>query len=279
MKLAVVFWFYERFESCASRLRTFREFNPELQVFGLYGGPLDAVAHAKGVVGPWVDDMYVFPEPKDAQWKWNHGDRMIARWYEERGHALSWDTVFVMQWDMLVLTSLEDLFKGLQPAQIVLPGFRPLDEVREWWPWVNGSDPLKQAATDAFGDYLARVFGEQAELFACLFVFACFPRNFLERYAAEGAGVVGWHELKLASLAKAFGVPVYSADSTPVWWAANPATQRAARHERVLNAVGQEVRLSVILSQWAKRDGARLFHPVFRDVPHWMLRLAERFRR
>jgi hypothetical protein len=266
MKPDVLFWFYKDFETCRERLQRLRKRNEGVRVFALYGGPLLEAEIAQNVLHKWVDDFYVYPQEKNSYWKWKHGDQMITTWYMERGQYLKWETIFIVQWDMLILDSLEKLFLGLQPHEILLSGFRPISTVSSWWPWANptNSDLL------SFKELLRNKFNYEGELFVCLFIVICLPRVFLEKYVAAGHPEIGFLEYKIPTMAHVFGVPVCNKHNFEPWWRANPATKNVPRRQRILNAVGEEVSLLVILQELMNSDGKRLFHPVSNILPSWM---------
>lgn len=262
----VLFWFYKNFDVCEERLRRLRNFNEDVRVFALYGGPLSEAEKAKSTLARWVDDFYIYPDERDAKWKWKHGDQMIAAWFLERGHQLEWGTIFIMQWDMLILASLDQLFSTLQPGQILLSGFRPVQEVESWWPWAN---PESAELLD-FKKLLLSEFGYDRQLFACLFIVVCFPRTFLEKYVEASVPEVGFLEYKIPTMAKVFGIEVCKNHGFNPWWAANPATSSAPSRQKILNAIGQEVPFWVVLKEISVPDGNRLFHPFFKTFPSWM---------
>lgn len=268
MKTDVLFWFYKDFAVCRERIKSLRTLNDDVSVFALYGGPLAEAKAAENAVHDLVDDFYAYPHEKDTYWKWKHGDQLISSWYSERGQYLEWDTVFVMQWDMLILDPLEKLFSGLKPHEILLSGFRPIDTVSSWWNW---ADP-KNSDILSFKALLKERYDYEGELFACLFIVVCLPRSFLRQYVACGCGEIGFLEYKLPTMAQVFGTPVCHDHEFTPWWLADPATKNAGWREKTLNAVGHEVPRWVILSELADRDGKRLFHPVSKTLPGWMNR-------
>jgi hypothetical protein len=124
-RLAILFWFYKELDLCAARVAELRALNPQTQIFGLFGGAMDAAAQARAQLGSLLDDLYVFSEDRDAHWKWLNGDHVIAAWMRDRGEALDWDTLVLVQWDMLVAAPVGDLFGSLRKGEAVFSGFDP----------------------------------------------------------------------------------------------------------------------------------------------------------
>lgn len=262
----VLFWFYKDFKICKARLKRLRRLNRNARIYALYGGSLSEAPKALTYISDLVDDYYVYPYEKDPQWKWRHGDQMIASWYKDRGRHLQWETLFVMQWDMLALDPLEKLFSELKSNEILLSGYRPISSVSEWWPWSN---PEKSDIL-SFREMLKDKFGYEGELFACLFIVVCFPRVFLERYVEIGHPEVGFLEFKIPTMAHVFDIPINDNHNFQPWWAANPATRNVPLSDRILNAVGQEIPMSVVLQELSSSAGKRLFHPYSRKFPRLM---------
>lgn len=266
MKIDILFWFYKEFDICRNKLKKIRSRNEDIRIFALYGGPLSETDMARKAIKKYVDDFYVFEREKKPSWKWEHGDQLITTWYVEKGQHLQWEMLFIMQWDMLISAPLSELFSKLQPGQILLSGFRPANEVASWWPWISPDDPNLKA----FKVILHDEFQYDGELFVCLFIVACFPRTFFEKFLEVGMPEAGFIEYKFPTIANIFRIPVCQNHDFHPWWAANPATKNAPLQERVLNAIGQEIPRSIVLRELSKANGRRLFHPVSRHYPMWM---------
>lgn len=262
----VLFWFYKDFNLCRDRLHQFRKQNRDVRVFALYGGPLEKSEEAKITLGDQVDDFYLFSHQKTNLWKWYRGDRMLLTWYEERGRHLEWETLFIMQWDMLILDSLDRLFKGLEPGELLLSGYRPFKEVSEWWHW---GDP-DYSELDQFRKKLRNEFKYDGDLFACLFVVSCLPRIFFEKSLTERYPEPGFLEYKIPTMAKIYNIPVCCDHDFEPWWNSDPAVADAPVENRTLNAIGYDVPIWVILKELADTGGSRLFHPYSRHFPDWI---------
>ncbi|MBP2303052.1 hypothetical protein [Azospirillum picis] len=268
MTLAILFWFYKDFGVCENRLSGLRARNPGVPIYGLYGGEAAQAPEAERRLGRWFDDFYAFVEPRGAQWKWQHGDQLIAAWHRDRGATLAWDSLVIVQWDMLLLAPLRQLFAAVKPGEALFSGLRPEREVADWWGWLNGIDPDKRADRDAFRAYLAERHGYRGELLCCLFIVVCLPRRFLDLYVAEGPPEVGFLEYKLPTLARVYGIPFCENHPYRPWWASDPATRQAPARERLLNAVGEDVSFDTVLAEMARPEGGRIIHPYRKPFPN-----------
>jgi hypothetical protein len=270
--LTTLFWFYKDWDTCVDRLRVMRRFNPSGKIYGLYGGPLSSARAAEDRLKQLLDDFWTFPEDKDAKWKWANGDLMIARWFQDRGQSLPWHTLFVMQWDMLVGAPLDRLFHMLQPGQILLSGLRQVEEVRSVWWWARGAEPETARDLRDFQELVANAYNYHGPLFACLFVVACLPRAFVERYVGSGPPAVGFMEYKIPTLAKIFEVPLCDTHPfQPGGWNPRAGLAGLSSSEIFLNAIGCEPPCSSIVREFSRPEGHRLFHPVRAAIKPWML--------
>jgi hypothetical protein len=267
MKLAILFWFYKEIAVCKNRIDLLRRLNPDTKIYGLFGGETTDALVVKSQLGPFLDDLYIYTENHDTRWKWLNGDLMIAQWHFDRGRELEWDTLVIVQWDMLMLRPIESLFGMLHPGEMLLSGLRPTSEVEMWWPWLQESNFAAKRNRDAFVSYLHQEHGYTEEMLCCLFIVACFPRRFLDRYVEAGPPKIGFLEYKVPTLARVFGVPFCQRHAFIPWWAADPATESATMHRRFLNAGGYEMAESEIIH--ATRAGhAYVFHP-YRKAWNW----------
>ncbi|WP_407278608.1 hypothetical protein U5817_20395 [Aromatoleum evansii] len=266
MKLAVLFWFYKEPELCENRLVVLRRRNPHAKVYGLYGGDPAKAPLFRERLGQYLDDFYVFDQPRDAHWKWYHGDQMIVHWYRKRGVDLAWDSLFIAQWDMLVFGRLEGLFAGVQEGEMLFSGLRPVREVDPWWWYIREGSP-ERAEYFRFVDFVRQTHGFSAEPLCGEFIVVCLPRSFLERYAGIHNPDLGFLEYKIPIYAQIFGVPFCTAHPYNPWWGDDPSTRDAPLLARALNSETRDVPLRSILTHLALPWGSRIFHPVFREYP------------
>jgi hypothetical protein len=269
MQLAILFWFYKELDVCESRLRLLRLQNPGMHIFGLYGGPAEGAAEAERRLAGYLDDFYAYEGPASPRWRWANGDRLLVAWHAERGRALLWDTVAVLQWDVLLLQPVRRLFRMLKPGEALFSGLRPVAEVRDWWDWSNGK---KRRALDSFEAAIRDGLGYEGPLWCCQFVLEALPRQFLDRLADLEMPEEGFVEYRMPTLARALGIPCCGEHPYQAWWYADPAAQDAPTHQRLLNAMGERglSTLETVLDEVVERR-IGVVHPYRARFPWWLM--------
>lgn len=286
MKLAILFWFYKEPDICQNRLEIIRQYNPTTPIYGVYGGDLATVDRYKSQLGRYLDDFYTFTEDKDSMWKWLQGDLMLTHWYRERGKFLAWDTVAIVQWDMLVFGAIEQLFSILKPDTILLSGLRSIAEVENDWLWVTPNIPAHQQQYVEFLEYVGKTYDYQQDPLGCIFIVACLPRIFLEPYSQIEQPELGFLEYRIPIYAQIFGIPFCENHPFQAWWVdadplfhANNLFQRTSNlvnrrlNPNPLNPTRTDISLIPIWRHLNTQTGARIFHPYQQIFPmkkqHW----------
>ncbi len=267
-RVAILFWFFKEPQVCRRRVEALRRLNPDTPIYGLYGGPAEDAESAAFAVGPACDDLYAYEGAESSHWKWIHGDQIIADWYARRGRNLPWDSVLVVQWDMLLTAPVSALLPDLRPGEAIFSGLRPMAEVVSWWGWGGLGGDVQRMELAAFKALLADSFAADDDaLWCCLFLTAVLPRAFLQAYVDAGMPEPGFLEYKLPTLARRFGVPTREAPMLKAWWRSDPATRDAPPRDRALNTTREPIEAALIATEMSRPDGRRAFHPVFETTP------------
>ncbi len=264
MNLAILFWFYKDLEISRNRLKLLRHYNPDAPIFGLYGGGKDEAEVFESQLSSYLDDFFAFSDDRSSEWKWINGDLMIADWYSQRGRVLSWDSIVVVQWDMLVFGPLTETFKELKEGEMLLSSLRPVTEVINWWYWTT-QEPGAQRYTE-FVKYIHDKFDYNDSPLCCQFVVVALPREFLERYITVEEPELGFIEYRVPTYARMFGIPFCQTKAFECWWSHEPATADTRYCDIALTAAGP-VSFGAICRHLLRRDGARVFHPFYKIFP------------
>lgn len=251
MNLAILFWFYKEPEICKNHLELLKKYNPNIKIFGLFGGEAKDAKFYQETLENYLDDSYISPF-NDPHWKWINGDLMIFDWFVKRGVSLPWDSIAVVQWDMLIFDSLDKVFPNLEKNQIFLSGLRVLDdEIDKKWKWTKQKENRKNYLS--FLDYVKKNYQYKELPYCCLFILEIFPKIFFEKYGSVKNKEIGMLEYRIPIYAKIFGIPFYEKD-IGVWWFSE-------KNKTPLNARGNKINKDYILEQLNKKHGWRIFHP------------------
>ena len=152
----ILFRFHDQFDACRERLRLLRHFNPDVPIYGLYGGPREDWDDARRSVEDAVVHLHMW-SAVDPHWKWLHTDLAVKEWFRTYGHAVPFDLLYDFEYDMLACAPLHELYPTL-PANGLAFHAEPLTEsVAARWQWI--AHPDHRPGYLAFCDYLAERYG------------------------------------------------------------------------------------------------------------------------
>jgi hypothetical protein len=245
---------------CRTRIRTLRRLNPGVPIVGLYGGPggfrrASFRLGSRAVLG--LDSFYASRRP--GHWNWQHGDLAVAAWYRDVGHRLDFDVAHLVEWDLLLLAPLDELYRDVAPDAVGLTAYTPLSEVGEEWDWLRR--PERRTSTHELFRYAREHWGHAGEPYACVGVGPCFPRAFLAEYAALDAPELGHDELRLPLFAAILGYRVVDTGFRHSW--------HGDHDDAFFNASGQAIQEAAIVAELRRPEGRRAFHPVREIVAGW----------
>ncbi len=245
----IVFRFHKAPLVCRSRVALLRELNPSIAIYGVFGGKGAAFrVGGKALVG--VDALYSSRE--SAQWNWRHSDLVLAAWYRDVGCEIPFDIVHLIEWDLLLLEPLESLYASVPHGAVGLTALTPISELEREWTWLR-----REANRREWETLLARAraeWGYEGVPHGCLGPGPCFPRSFLEQYAAMKPPPLCNDELRLPLFAQILGFPMADTRLRGPW--------RGEREDPFFHFRDRGIELSAIEAELAKADGWRAFHPV-----------------
>ena len=233
----VLFRFHTDFSTCSNHVDILRIFNPDMPMYGLFGGAERDFPQAKQLP---LEHVWRIPLD-DPHWKWVNGDLCVRWWYQAIGQHLTFDMLHLVDWDLILLESLEKHFASMRDG-IAMTGMTPMEKIYDTWSWVapirGRYEWLKLKA------YVEQVYGYTHTPLAGFFCGASFSRTFLERYAR--VEVPGWcnDEVRVPLFAQAFGLPVHD-------------TQLG---NALFTASDEMISPKTVYAQY--RMGMRSFHPV-----------------
>ncbi len=251
MERIVLFRFHAYPAVCRNRLQLLRLFNPGISIFGLYGGPDRGLPRFRRALGDDLEHLFAIPD-RPGDWKWRHSDLALSLWYREFGHRLSFDTLHLIEWDMLLLDSLAGIYRGIDPRGLGLSRLVAIKEVEQKWWWACRS-PWREELKELLA-LVRRDYGYDQEPFSCIAGGACFPREFIERYSRLEIPPLVNDEARLPLFAQILGFPLGDTG----FYSHLPS----ANHQ--FFNLKKTIPTARIRRELGKSDGWRVFHPYYR---------------
>lgn len=250
MKTAVLFLFYKSPAICRLKLAHIRKINPKLEIYGLFGGELGTQEFFESV-RLMLDDYWTHPE-ESSYWKYVNTDSMVADWFLDRGKNLTWDSIFIFEWDLFMTSTIESLARiGKDSEFLLYHEQQPIENlIRKKWYWVHRQEQRSELAS--FQRELIKKFGKHVEVIGHEAIFYTFSRSFLEESAKLLSNMPGMIEYRLPTVAAALGYKLIQPNFPSHWAKFNRCNK-------------QEVVASEIDAEMANPNGCRCFHPVYSD--------------
>ena len=250
MQRIVLFRFHKNLRACRNHIELLRFFNPGLPVYGLYGGREWLAGHFQRGLSGLLDGFYT-ARGERRLWKWQNGDLLVRRWFQEVGHQIGFDMLHVVEWDLVLLDSITNLYRHIPAGGIGLTALRPLREMELVWHWTT-AEPHKSEWRELLA-HVRQTYGYQGEPQFCLGPGFCLPRAFLEGYARLQVPELAHDELRLPLYGQVLGHELYRTGFCP---------GLPPKGMRVFNCARQPIRPQVVQAELGRADGHRAFHPV-----------------
>lgn len=204
MKRLILFRYHDYFDICIENIKLLKKLNPNCEILGLYGGDLDNLPSKKLL--NLFDYNYNIPL-EDAHYKWMHGDLCIRNWFKNEGYKLDFDVVNILEWDMMLLKPLDELYTGSKYGLAVTECFSYKEAKSFNWHWVFDLDWQWDKQLKEVEKIYGRINPE--DLTFGIFGGLQLPREFLVRYILLKPSSYTNDEARLFLYAQAMGFKIY----------------------------------------------------------------------
>jgi hypothetical protein len=255
----ILFRFHKDFENARERIKILRYFNPELPVYGMYGGPLDTTNDALTALADHLDGFWVYPIERDNDWKWMHTDLMTKMWFREVGNHLKFSYLYSYEYDLLTLAPLIDVYPEVGEGEIALSAAEPFTKaIENQWYWTSREPSLSRYKD--FCVYMKEVYGLGRQKSICLGPGPLLSREFIEKYSATEDVDFMHEEINFPAFAEVFGIPIKNNGMHPGLFAND-------NDEKYFNCREDKyVQWNDVVDCILKGHSRRSFHPVKETV-------------
>jgi hypothetical protein len=238
---------------CRSRVRDLRALNPGVEIHGLYGGALRLPAGGRAALARFIGLDSVHASSHEGRWNWRHGDLALMEWHREVGRHLDFDVLHLVEWDLVCVAPLAEVWSRVPADAVGLTCLTPTADLQGRWTWLDSAESLAEWRN--LLDHARARWGEVPEpTLACLGVGPCFPRAFLDAYAALPPTEACHDELRLPLAAGCLGFAVVDTGFRSSWF--------ATEDDPFFNVGREPVARSTLEHERTRPGGRRAFHPV-----------------
>lgn len=250
METIALFRFHKEPAICKNHLEIFRKFNPKTKIYGLYGGKKEDIDNFK-CLEEYFKNIYVIPVD-DPKWKWLHSDLAIRLWYRDVGKDIDFDSLAVIEWDMLVLDALENIYSHIPKETVGLTMPNLIKEVEDKWYWTS-TEPHKSEWQELL-KIAKEKYDYREEPYGCIAGGLYLPKQFLESFSKIDPPELTHDELRLPLFCQILGFKFMNTNLRTKWFNESEA--------KYFNANNEDIKISDIKSEFDKDNGRRIFHPI-----------------
>lgn len=253
-KRIILFRFHDFFGICNYKLRILTALNPNVPIYGLYGGTDELLDSQYELVKPFFKHIYTIQNMSPEQ-KWKNSDLTIAQWHTHIGHTLDFDWLHICEWDLLLLAPLDILYKNTPQGALCLTALRPLKTIEKTWWWTN--EPTMAAQWKVLLEHVGQKYLYKQTPYCCKGPGMTLPRGFLDLYSKMDIPDLSNDELRLPLYAQVLNFPMV-----------NTSFEAHDKQDLIyFNCDKNFVTLENILNAYANGKGRLVFHPVYDSFP------------
>jgi mannosyltransferase OCH1-like enzyme len=251
-KSIILFRFHKEPQICLNRLELLKLYNPDIPVYGIYGGKEEEFKAFERLLSRHLSGIYLIKN-RTGEWKWQNFDLALREWYRDAGKDIDFDMAYVVEWDMLIFGPLKEIYANVPDGALGLTGLAPLSSIEHQWFWTTGTWRNEYVQ---LMEYVRKTCKYSKTPCASLGGGLCFPKPFLTEYSAMLVPELSHDEIRVPLFAQILG---YSIKDTGIfdWF--------DAEEHKYFNPDGRIVPVHTINSELKKKQGRKVFHP-FRDI-------------
>lgn len=251
LKRIILFRFHNSLDICTNRLELLHRFNPGASIIGLWGGDRSGLLEARQALASRLEYIWEIPM-KSPLWKWQHADLSLLMWYRHEGRHIPFDMLHLVEWDLLLLASLDRIYGETGRGGVALTGLTPLERIRRNWYWTS----VEPYATQwrQLQEHVRDHYGWQGPHSACQGPASAFSKAFLERCSLEEIPELVNEELRIPLYARALGFKVVGLPHIY-------GDIKNPREMKFFNCEKVPIKERTIRWELLKPWGRRVFHP------------------
>lgn len=252
MKIAL-FRYHDHLDVCKNHLELFRKFNPDIPVYGVYGGkPEDFEKYTKEL--NILSGNYCLTE-LDQESKWKSFDYALKEWYRNAGRKINFEQLYLIEWDFILLESIDKVYKRIPVGSAGFSGLIKLKKIEKKWYWTGNAQRREEWIK--LMNFVKEYYKYNSDPYGVLCPGFTVPRKYLEGLLDIQLPNLGNDELRFPIYAQLLNINMEDTRFYRKWF--------SKREWRYFNCNNKEISEKRMFRQFRWRWGRRAFHP-FRNM-------------
>jgi hypothetical protein len=252
-KPVIIFRFHENPPVCLNRIELLKLYNPDIPVYGIYGGTEEDFREFDELLSGYLTGVYRIKN-RTGEWKWRNFDLALREWYRDYGKDIDFDMAYVVEWDLLIFDSLKEIYAEINGNELGITGLRALSSVENQWFWTT-------AWRDEYSklmEFVRKTYKYSKTPFASLGPGLCFPKSFLADYSAIDVPELSNDEIRVPLFAQILDYSIKNTGFFDGW-----LDPEKRKH---FNCDKSPISINVI-NRELETDKHKIFHPFYGFYP------------
>lgn len=255
MKRIVLLRFHKNPSLVQNRINLINYFNPEIEIYGLFGGNKKELPDFEKLTG--FKHLF-FLDIKDRDIKWRFSDYSILNWYTNYGKNIEFDIVHTIEYDLVILESLEKTFPYKENEKhIYITSLIELDLIKPEWNWYQNPD-FPVAECKAFEALMKEKY-HLKKLYGSMAPGTTVTKEYLDGYSKLDLPLIAFDEMRFPAIAQILGIQMRDNGFVRDWF------DEESLDFRLFNSDNHEVSLDELFKAY-KSGYQRAFHPVYKEI-------------
>lgn len=187
----ILFRFHKDVDICENRINNLNIKNPDIDIYGIG----EYVENYERLYKSGMEHIHTI-EDKSSRWKWLNGDLVIKRWFNDYGHTINFDRLYLVEWDMLLTDKINNIYPELSDDTVGLTGYdKNLNNQ-----WFNGRYDEINYIRQYFKSN--NNFNINNRINSIILPGLTVPKSFIELYNSFNIPKVGNDEIRISSVAE-----------------------------------------------------------------------------
>jgi hypothetical protein len=259
MNQIIIFRFHNKLEICKNKLKLLNKLNTNTPIYGIYGGGETDANKVNSKLNNLLKDIYIIKN-RTIEWKWKNFDLILSDWFKNFGHTIKFDQLIVVEWDLLFIKPIKELYSHIDINEVGLTGLSELNKHQKEWMWTS-KEPYESEWRRMLS-FIKKEYKYNKSPKTCLGPGVCLPRIYLEKMQEYYIPPICHEEIRYPLNAQLFGLKIKDTGFRKF--------ERSDYEDQFFNCENKEIKQETI-NEFTDKKEKFVFHPVTKLIDNEQL--------